>query len=153
MHVPLVQLTISLVVLLGLATSSGCGCSCSSALKRKAVFGKISSAREVRAVTFQPQEGLKAPAVTCEVRDGAYQFNKDDGPIAGEYLARFQFADVDVTFNQTGKKNPKEISAAPPVEIDPRTRRPVEPPPPPPDPVVPVTVPVKGSLEIDITVP
>jgi hypothetical protein len=128
------------------------GCSCASGPSRKAVYGKVTSARPVQAVTFRPVESLKAPAVTVEVKDGAYKFTRAEGPIPGDYEAIVQFADTDVAFTGSGKKGKEMVVSMP--TIDPRTRRPVPPPePPPPFAALPVTVPAKGPLEIDLTVP
>lgn len=102
-------------------------------------------------VTFRPSAELKAPAASAEVKDGAYRFTRDDGPIAGNYQVVFQFADIDVSFTGGGKK-PKEM--APPPALDPRTRQPLPAPSPPPtEAVLDVTVPASGSLEIDLVVP
>lgn len=129
----------------------GSGCSCSSGLRRQPIHGKVVSERPVQLVTFRPVDGLKAPAVTSEVKDGAYRFSRADGPIAGDYQVVFQFADIDVSFTGGGKK-PKEF--APPPVLDPRTRQPLPAPPPPPtEAVLNVTVPAGGSLEIDLVVP
>jgi hypothetical protein len=137
------------VIYLGIIGWSGCGC---SSARRQAVYGKVISSRPVHTVTFQPVETLKAPAVTVEVKDGAYRFTRSDGPIPGDYQAVLQFADVDHSFAGGAKKS-KEIVLPMPV-IDPRTRRPVPPPEPPPASVViPVTVPAKGLREIDLTAP
>ena len=138
-----------LVVLIGITGWSGCGC---SSARRQPVFGKVTSVRPVQSVTFRPVESLKAPAVTVEVKDGAYQFTRTDGPIPGDYEAVLQFADISVMF--TGPANKGKEIVLPTPAIDPRTRQPVPPPePPPPFATVPVTVPSKGPFEINLTAP
>jgi hypothetical protein len=137
------------IIAIGITSWTGCGC---SSARRQPVYGKVTSSRPVSAVTFRPVEALKAPAVTVEVKDGAYQFTRADGPVPGNYEAVLQFADIAVTFTGAAKKGKEMVVPTP--TIDPRTGQPIPPPPPPPPfATVPVTVPPKGSLELNLTAP
>lgn len=45
-------------------------------------------------VNFFPKEGTAAPSASTIVRNGAYRFSADDGPVAGAYRVQFQRVSV-----------------------------------------------------------
>jgi|GEM_PF-6554777 len=132
----------ALAACLGVGILSCGGCSCSKAgPQRRAIHGKVVSTREVNSISLQPIGELAAPAVSTTVTNGMYRFQKEDGPVPGQYRVVFGF--VDVTGGFSGSK--KELVAAPPPVKN------VAPPPPPPD--VAIIVPADGPLELDILIP
>jgi hypothetical protein len=72
-------------VLTALAILSGC----SSDLPRQPVSGTVSGvARRPGTVTFQPIEGVRAPAARAPLRNGRFEFDSTDGPLPGTYRVR-----------------------------------------------------------------
>jgi len=67
---------------------SGCG---DSSNPRLAVYGRVTGA-EGRSglVSFVPQESTDGPAARASLINGEYQFDRNDGPIPGEYNVLIQ---------------------------------------------------------------
>lgn len=64
---------------------AGCG---SDGPARLSVGGKVSLGDQPLArgsISFVPAEGQKGVAANTEIKDGRYQFSRDDGPQAGPY--------------------------------------------------------------------
>ena len=122
-----------------LLVATGCGCS-NSGPQRRAIHGKVVSARPVITIALQPTGEAAAPAVSTAVANGEYRFTRDDGPLPGDYRVVFTFADQPSGFS-TGPK--KEFLVTPANQIAP----------PAPPPNVTVAVPAEGPLELDIVVP
>jgi hypothetical protein len=121
-----------------LVNASGCSCS-SSGPQRRAIHGKVVTARPVQSFALQPLGEAKAPAVSTVVTNGEYRFTREDGPIPGEYRVVFAFVDQPSGFGTNSKK---ELIVTPAAQT-----------PPPPPPAVNVTVPAEGPLEFNIVIP
>ncbi|MBI1313858.1 hypothetical protein GC176_21405 [bacterium] len=68
-----------------LMLSAGCG----TKSPRQAVFGTISGVdSRSGTVTFQPAEGVHAPAARATLDHGAFRFDESDGPLPGTYRVR-----------------------------------------------------------------
>lgn len=64
---------------------SGCG----SEVPRQPVSGTVSGVgSRPGTVTFQPVEGVQAPAARAPLRNGRFEFDETDGPLPGTYRVR-----------------------------------------------------------------
>ena len=65
------------------------GCGGSSGPPRLPVQGLVKvdgQSVEKGQIRFAPAAGTKAPLAATEITDGQYRFNRQDGPLAGEYI-------------------------------------------------------------------
>lgn len=62
---------------------------CGSETTRQPVNGTVSGVgSRPGTVTFQPIEGVHAPAARAPLRNGRFEFDKTDGPLPGTYRVR-----------------------------------------------------------------
>jgi hypothetical protein len=64
------------------------GCRHSDGPERIAVFGTVTSASGdpvEGTISFLPNAGTKGPAATVSLTDGTFQFDTQNGPVAGQY--------------------------------------------------------------------
>jgi hypothetical protein len=72
-------------LLTALALLSGCG----SKVPRQPLSGTVSGVgSRPGTVTFQPVEGVHAPAARAPLRNGRFEFDETDGPLPGTYRVR-----------------------------------------------------------------
>jgi len=62
---------------------------CGSDVPRQPVSGTVSGVgSRPGTVTFQPVEGVHAPAARAPLRNGRFEFDETDGPLPGTYRVR-----------------------------------------------------------------
>ncbi len=83
-------------LLIALSFLPGCG----QKVPRQPLTGTVSGVgSRAGTVTFQPVEGVHAPAARAPLRNGRFEFDETDGPLPGTYRVR---VDVQIPRRLTG---------------------------------------------------